>query len=175
MVGAGLDRIIFGRPLMEGDPERVRAAGTADADLVLALLLKQDEVEPFAAKWKLSASSRESILGMHRFAQSVRSDENSIPIVLFDAGRRLSEQGVAFLRGMGDTKIANSVSEIIQRDGERIFAIAPLLTGDEIAEATGLAPGRELGQVKRAMVEAQVRNEVEGRDQALEFVRRLSR
>ena len=175
MLDAGLDRIIFGRPLTEGDPERIRAAGAADADLALALLLKEDEVEAFAGRWKLSASSRESILGMHRFAQGVTGDQKSIPIALFDAGRRLSEQGVAFLRGMGDTKIANSVSEIMQRDGGRIFAIAPLLTGDEIAEATGLAPGRELGRVKRAMVEAQVRNEVEGRDQALEFVRRLSR
>jgi len=51
------------------------------------------------------------------------------------------------------------------------FAIRPLLTGNEIAQITGIQPGKELGRVMRALLEAQVRGEVTTKDQATEFVR----
>jgi hypothetical protein len=45
-----------------------------------------------------------------------------------------------------------------------------LLTGGEIAELTGIAPGAELGQIKRALLEAQIRGEVKTHAEAEAFV-----
>jgi poly(A) polymerase len=49
------------------------------------------------------------------------------------------------------------------------FSIRPLLNGEEIASLTGLAPGAELGRIKRALLEAQIRGEVGNRDEARAF------
>lgn len=50
------------------------------------------------------------------------------------------------------------------------FAIKALLTGEEIASVTGIEPGKALGELKRKLVEAQVRGEVRTREDAEEFV-----
>lgn len=172
LAGSGIDRVIFGRSLTEQDAARIRSAGLHDADVAIALLLTEDQVRPFSARWRLSSSSRDSVIGMHRFARRVSEDPASIPITLFDAGRDLAERSAAFLRGMGDVESADLVSTTITRDGERIFSSEPFLTGDEIAELTGVAPGPELGRMKRAMLEAQLRGELTGREDAETFVRR---
>ena len=82
-------------------------------------------------------------------------------IALFDAGEDLARQLPAVLRALG-------------RD-DRLdwpdFATRALLTGEEIAALTGLAPGKELGAIKRALVVAQLRGEVRSRVEAEQFVR----
>lgn len=81
-------------------------------------------------------------------------------IALYDAGEAVARQLPAVLRALG-------------RD-DRLdwpdFAIRALLTGGEIGEVTGLAPGKELGTIKRALLEAQIRGEVKTRDEAVAFV-----
>ena len=50
------------------------------------------------------------------------------------------------------------------------FSIRPLLTGDEIAQLTGMKPGQELGRIKRALLEAQIRGEVKTKEEAAAYV-----
>lgn len=51
----------------------------------------------------------------------------------------------------------------------------PLLRGDELAAALGLAPGPRLGELLERLVEAQYAGRVQTREQALAFARDLSR
>ncbi len=46
----------------------------------------------------------------------------------------------------------------------------PLLSGNEIAELTGLEPGPELGRVVRGLLRAQVRREVRSRGGAVRWL-----
>jgi hypothetical protein len=81
-------------------------------------------------------------------------------VALYDAGEGVARQLPAVLRAIG-------------RD-DRLdwpdFATRAFLTGNEIAALTGLEPGRELGRIKRALLEAQIRGEITNREDAQKFV-----
>jgi len=81
-------------------------------------------------------------------------------LTLYDAGKSVASQLPSVLRALGRNDTLDMPD----------FSIRPLLTGEEIA----LEPGPELGRVKRALVEAQVRGEVKTKDEALVFVRRAT-
>src|SRR6266446_10357818 len=50
------------------------------------------------------------------------------------------------------------------------FATRALLTGDEIASMLGERPGPRIGQLKRALLEAQLRGEVRTREEAVKLL-----
>ena len=82
-------------------------------------------------------------------------------IALYDAGESIARQLPAVLRALG-------------RDGALDwpdFSMRALLSGEEIARLTGLVPGKELGAVKRALLEAQIRGDLKTNNQAEAFVR----
>ena len=54
------------------------------------------------------------------------------------------------------------------------FSIRALLTGDDIVALTGVDRGPRLGAIKRALLEAQIRGDVQRREQAEPFVRALA-
>ena len=85
-------------------------------------------------------------------------------IALYDAGVRVASQLPALLRALG-------------RD-DRLdlpdFSIRALLTGDDIVALTGVDRGPRLGAIKRALLEAQIRGDVQRREQAEAFVRALA-
>jgi tRNA nucleotidyltransferase (CCA-adding enzyme) len=81
-------------------------------------------------------------------------------IALYDAGETIARQLPAVLRALGRDE------EVDWPD----FSIRAWLTGDEIARISGLPPGRELGRIKRALLEAQIRGEVRTREDAERFV-----
>ncbi|HVE71373.1 MAG TPA: hypothetical protein VNI54_08405 [Thermoanaerobaculia bacterium] len=81
-------------------------------------------------------------------------------IALYDAGEELARQLPAVLRALGRDEPLDWPD----------FATRALLTGDEIGALTGLPPGKELGAIKRALLEAQIRGEVRTRDEAERFV-----
>jgi hypothetical protein len=55
--------------------------------------------------------------------------------------------------------------------GDAIFHATPLLTGHEIASVAGLLRGPQIGAIKRALLERQIRGEITTRDEADAFVR----
>lgn len=81
-------------------------------------------------------------------------------IALYDAGEEIARQLPAVLRALGRDDALDWPD----------FAARALLSGEEIAALTGLAPGRELGAIKRALLEAQLRGEVRTRGEAEQFV-----
>jgi len=120
--------------------------GPDDASYELAMALLVDDPRTYGERWRWSESLIRDVITL----QHLLRDHDAI--ALYDAGERLA-------RMLPNPKVPLPD-----------FTIKPLLTGNEIASITGLAPGPELGKVKRALLEAEVRGEVGTRDEARRFV-----
>ena len=81
-------------------------------------------------------------------------------IALYDAGEELARQLPAVLRALGRDDALDWPD----------FSTRAFLTGEDIARLTGLPPGKALGALKRALLEAQVRGEIKTIDQAEAFL-----
>jgi len=145
-----LDEPLFG---YEVDPGRFHAD-----DLLLsgayALLVR--DPRQFAERWRWSDSLLHEVVTLQRLLQ----DANVI--ALYDAGEKIARQLPALFRAVGRTDIPDLKPEL--------FATRPLLNGREIASLTKLEPGPQLGALKRALLEAQLRGEVRTREEAEGFV-----
>ncbi len=82
-------------------------------------------------------------------------------IALYDAGEAIASQLPALLRALGRDDRLDMPD----------FSIRALLTGDEIATLTGVDRGPRLGAIKRALLEAQIRGELQTREGAEAYVR----
>ena len=121
-----------------------------------AYALLVEAPDEFARRWKWSTH-------LLREAQTLqRLLKHPDRLALYDAGQSIAQQLPGVLRALGRSDALDFPD----------FSIRPLLSGDEIAAATGLAPGKELGRIKRELLEAQVREEVRSREQAESFVSR---
>jgi tRNA nucleotidyltransferase/poly(A) polymerase len=145
---SGLDVPIFGHQLV---PSRYLAD---DVPLAAALTLLVDDPAAFAERWRLSDSLTRDLQFLRRLI-----DDHSL-VTLYDAGESTARKLPPLLRAMGRD------ADVAMPD----FSTTPLLTGNDIAAATGLPPGPRLGQIKRALLEAQIRGEVKTRDEAHAFV-----
>lgn len=86
-------------------------------------------------------------------------------IALYDAGERVASQLPPLLRALGRDDALDMPD----------FSIRALLTGDDIVALTGVERGPRLGEIKRALLEAQLRGEVRTREEAEVFVERVAR
>ncbi len=143
-----LDMPLFGEPL---DPARYHVDDLTPAAAYALLLRNPREV---AERFRWSDTLFREVTTLQRLL-----DDPSL-FALYDAGRDLARQVPATLRALG-------------RD-DRIempdFATRALLTGDEIASMLGERPGPRIGQLKRALLEAQLRGEVRTREEAVKLL-----
>jgi tRNA nucleotidyltransferase/poly(A) polymerase len=149
-----LDVPLFGRELTrQFDADDVSLAGS------LALLI--DDPRAYAERWRWSDSLLREVLLLQQLAAA----EGDLRIALYDAGESVAVQLPAVLRALG-------------RD-DRVpmpdFSIRALLNGGEIVALAAIEPGKELGDLKRALLEAQIRGEVTTREEAEAFVRDRAR
>ena len=107
--------------------------------------------KPYAKRWRWSRDLLREVTAL----QSLLSEKGDLRVALYDAGESVARQFPAV-----------SGKDIRMPD----FTIRPLLSGEEIAAATGLREGPELGRLKRALLEAQIRGEVSTREEAAKFV-----
>ncbi|MEA2463701.1 MAG: hypothetical protein QOJ98_1448 [Acidobacteriota bacterium] len=129
---------------------KVVTAEADDLSLAASYALLIDDPRPYGEQWRWSEALTREVLTLQRLLK--HHDRLS----LYDAGETIARQLPPLL---GD-------AELDWPD----FAIKALLTGEEIATFTGIEPGRALGELKRKLVEAQVRGEVTTREEAEEFV-----
>jgi tRNA nucleotidyltransferase/poly(A) polymerase len=141
---SGLDLPIFGREL---DPSRFHAG---DVPLAAALTLLVDDAKTFVERWRLPDLLLRDMQYLRRLI-----DDHSL-VALYDAGESTARQLPPLLRALGRD------SGVDMPD----FGATPFLTGNDIATLTGLPPGRDLGRVKRALLEAQIRREVKTRSRS---------
>ena len=141
----GLDVPLFGREL-------TATFHTDRVPLAAALALVG------GLQWRWSTFIRRQVEALQRLAAM----EGDRRVALFDAGEETALQLPPLLRALG--RDAN----VPMPD----FSIRALLSGEEISEMTGLPPGPGLGEIKRGLLEAQIRGEVSSRGEAEAFVRR---
>jgi tRNA nucleotidyltransferase/poly(A) polymerase len=110
-----------------------------------------------AERWRWSEALLRDVMTLRALIE--RHDR----LALYDAGESLTRQLPALLRAVGRDEALDLPD----------FSIRPLLSGTEIAELTGMPPGRELGAVKRAMLEKQIAGEITTREEAKAWVRRV--
>ena len=127
--------------------EKVSVAG--------AYALLVDDAKAYAKRWRWSRDLLREVTAL----QSLLKEKGDLRVPLYDVGEAVARQFPA---------VAGRAVEMPD------FSIRPLLTGEEIAAVTGLSEGPELGRLKRALVEAQIRGEVSSRDDAVTLLRRRS-
>ncbi|MFP5247363.1 MAG: hypothetical protein ACLGH0_11770 [Thermoanaerobaculia bacterium] len=136
----------------------VRKVHADDVSLAGAYALLVADPRSYAERWRWSESLLREVLTLQRLIEE--HDRMS----LYDAGERIASQLPALLRALGRD------ARVDMPD----FSIRPLLTGNEIAALLDIEPGRELGRIKRALLEAQVRGELGTKDDAERFVTALA-
>ncbi len=127
------------------DPERFQKD---DLSLAASYALLLRDPRQFAERWKWGDALLRDVLTL----QKLIGDPN--PIALYFAGESVARQ-LPIPAEMPD------------------FTIKPLLDGNEIASIVSLPPGPQVGALKRALMEAQLRGEVRTREEAESLVRKL--
>lgn len=170
-----LDRVLLGGVLSEVAIEM--AAGVEGADPVsrlAALALDGDDAALCATSLRLGlgAARVDALRGACRLVRRLRGGEGAAidPVLLHDEGAAATRRAIAIAGAAGDAELAARVAELVARDGERIFSARPLLDGHAIVALTGLSPGPRVGAIRRALLEAQLREEVRSEDEARAFV-----
>ena len=156
-----LDQVIF-RQKLDPAPFKSLAGVAFQSSAALALVhwsMKDAELHPEARQWAWSVAEERRVSALTKGARcTIRGDERAI--VLHDLGPELSPSLAPLLRALGETSAADAVDATMGSRGSLIFAMQPLLAGDEIVQLTGLLPGPAIGILKRALLEAQLRGEV---------------
>ena len=134
---------------------RIRDVHADEVPLAASLALLVDDARMYGERWRWSESLLRDVLALQRLI------EHHDRIALYDAGESVARQLPPLLRALGRNDRVDMPD----------FSIRPLLTGNDIAQLTGLAPGKELGAIKRALLEVQIRGEVRTREEAEGFVR----
>jgi tRNA nucleotidyltransferase/poly(A) polymerase len=111
-----------------------------------AMALLVDDPRAFGERWRWSETLIRDVTTLRKL-----SGDHDL-VALYDAGERLA-------RMLPDPNIPMPD-----------FAIRALLSGEEIASIAGIEPGPQLGRIKRALLEAQIRGEVKTREEAERWV-----
>ncbi len=147
----GLDAPLFGREL---DAARFHADGVP---VGAAYALVVEDPRAFAERWRWSTALLRRVI----MIKHLLGERGDLMVALYDAGEEAAREYIAALRALGrDDRVALPD-----------FSTAVLLDGAAIAAITGQPPGKELGRIKRALLEAQVRGDVRTREEAEAFVR----
>jgi tRNA nucleotidyltransferase/poly(A) polymerase len=146
-----LDSVLFSRTL------DATAWNADDLSLAASYALLVRDPKAFGKRWRWSAALLHEVTTLQALV------EQHDRIALYDAGEAIAAQLPPLLRAVGKEA---------PRMGRDLFDIRAALSGEEIGTITGLPPGPELGERKRALLEAQIRGEVRTRAEAEKFVRR---
>lgn len=142
LADAGVDEPLFGYAL---DPSRFHADEVSCA-AAFALLVRDPAM--FAERWKWSRELLREVQTLQRLLREpdllaiYEADARELPTLFHAVGRDVPP--------MPD------------------FSVQPLLNGDEIAEIAGVT-GPRVGELKRALIEAQLKGEVGTREEAVRF------
>jgi tRNA nucleotidyltransferase/poly(A) polymerase len=174
----GLDEQLFSFSLSPDMIEAVALTSGGDTTVAYAVLFfngDQKSLDDFASRWRWSERHRRQTSGAIEMARRVLgADRGDLPLLIYDFGLDTSRRAVQLLYAFERDREADALGEILESRGEGIAMLRPLLEGERIQEATGIPPGPEVGRLKRAMMEAQLRGEISTPAEATELVKRLA-
>jgi tRNA nucleotidyltransferase/poly(A) polymerase len=133
----------------------VREFRVDDVPLAAAYALLLRDVRAFAERFRWSESLLRDVMTLQSLV-----DDHSL-LALYDAGELVARQLLPLLRAL------DRDDRILMPD----FSKRALLSGNEIASLAGEKPGPRIGEIKRALLDAELRDEVNTRDEAEQFVR----
>ncbi|MFN2239202.1 MAG: hypothetical protein ABR524_07405 [Thermoanaerobaculia bacterium] len=167
--GAAL--VLFGREV----PLLYSRTAAGDAAVALAAIFRSEPeaLREAGARLRLSGALVGEAAGGLAFDRSLENavGDKDLDVLLYQSGERDARRGAALRVAAEDVEAATRILDRVERRGEQLFAIKPLLTGFEIAEIAGIPPGPVLGQLKEDLVLAQVRGEITTREAAEGWVR----
>ena len=167
-----LDQVIF-RQRLDPTPFKSLAGVAFQSSAALALIhrsAKDAELHGEARRWSWSVAEERRVSALARGARAMAKG-GEVAIILHDLGPDLSPSLAPLLQAHGEPAAADAVDSTLRARGLEIFAMRPLLPGDEIARLTGLPTGPAIGRLKRALLEAQLRRELSTPGEAEIFVR----
>jgi tRNA nucleotidyltransferase/poly(A) polymerase len=129
---------------------KVRDVPSDEVSLAGAYALLVDDPQTYAARWRWSDQLAREVTTLQRLMS------HHDRLALFDAGE----------------KVARQLPPLLPHESLDMpdFSLRSLLTGEEIAQLAGVEPGKELGRLKRALIEAQVSGKVKTREEAGRFI-----
>jgi tRNA nucleotidyltransferase (CCA-adding enzyme) len=170
--GAAL--VLFGREI----PPLYSRLAAGDAAVAIAAIFRSEPeaLREAGARLRLSGALVGEAAGLLAFDRSLEAaaSDKDLDVLLHQSGERDARRGAALRLAAEDVEAATRVLDRVERRGEQLFAIEPLLTGFEIAEIAGIPPGPVLGRLKEDLVRAQVRGEITTREAAENWVRERS-
>jgi tRNA nucleotidyltransferase/poly(A) polymerase len=153
-----LDVPLFGRAL------NATQYSHDDVSLAAAMAILVDNPRVHAARHRWSDSLLRQVTTLRDLLDT---PADSLRSAIYDAGQEVARQLPGLLRARGQAVPAIPLDDAF-------FAIRPLLSGDEITAITSVVPGRELGRIKRELLEAQIEGRVATRDEAVRLVLELA-
>lgn len=141
---------------------------------VLFSWMSREQVKEYSDQYRWSRDMTAEVTMLIELCATIRSASAlDLRPRLYDAGRQTAERARTLFSVTGERDALRRLEEAVGAGS--LFDTVPLLSGTEIAELTTVEPGPELGRVKRGLVEAQLREEVTTRDEAIALVRRIAR
>lgn len=173
-----LDQRLFGFSFTPELIEALALTGGADPVVAYAILFfnrGEEAINDFAARWRWSERLRKDCLAVMEMAGRVRaSDHADLPILVYDFGLETSRRAILLLYALDENRRGDDLAVLLESRGAFIAATRPLISGDWIQTELGILPGPDLGRLKRAVLEAQLRGEVTSAGQATELIRKLA-
>lgn len=106
-----------------------------------------------------------------------KMEDECIDVILLAMADRLSARGVEITQEIVDKNIAslNKLLGYYLGIRDSLEPLPKLLSGEEIMTLLNIKPSKELGDVVKALKEAQIAGEVCSKDEAIEYVSTLAR
>ncbi len=172
---SGLDGPLFGG-LDDQAEEILRKVADEDAVSGLAVVLRERsdaEIESVAEQWRWPKADRRAVrgvVGLLRRLRTFEGPDGELAVLLHDAGEPATRRAVPVLSGWGMPGLAARLRAVMRERGDQIFEVRPALDGREMQQLLGIPAGPELGRLQRELLEAQIRGEVETRDEAVSWL-----
>lgn len=119
----------------------------------LAALLAGTSADPILRRLKFSNEDRDQVVRLVKVARAAPDGEPALRRVLAQAGRARGDDVVALWTARGATELASAARTILDR-GDALASGELAVTGSDLMSELGMQPGREIGQLLAALLEA---------------------
>lgn len=169
----GLDRVVLRREAPAA-LARIPAGDPIAAWAVILWGADDAEIREHAERLRWPSSASAELRRIARLDRALHADPARADLAIFDAGETAAHRLAAIRSAVGDREGSRALQDELAKRGGAFFTTSALLTGSEIGAIAGIAPGPEVGRLKRALLVAQLRGEVFSQEDAVEWVRRKS-
>lgn len=167
-----LDTFLFGHECGDEIEQRVKTLLEGDVVTRFAALtrdLPDEKRKALTAQFKWAETQQRELEALVALTRDLAESGDAVLMKLHAAGRNTTERAVLLLGATGQHQASLRLAALL-RERSDLFGIEALLSGSEIQQITGLAPGPEIGRLKRELLRAQLQGSVRSNEEAIAFV-----